>query len=76
LSNIKIEAIRKATHGAGTALVASAVSSIAGFSILYFAPMPVFSAYGLLTAVMIFFALTVSIIVLPSLLMLGTPKIK
>jgi len=76
LSNIKIEAIRKATHGAGTALVASAVSSIAGFSILYFAPMPIFSAYGLLTAVMIFFALTVSIIVLPSLLMLGTPKIK
>lgn len=76
LTNNKIEAVRNATHGAGTALVASAASSIAGFSILSFAPMPIFAAYGLLTAIMIFLALTVSIIVLPSLLILGTPKIK
>ncbi|SVD68024.1 uncharacterized protein METZ01_LOCUS420878, partial [marine metagenome] len=35
-------------------------------------PMPIFSAYGILTAVMIFLALTSSLLVLPSLLLLVT----
>jgi len=37
--------------------------------------MPMFSTYGILTAVMIFLALTASLVVLPSLLMLITPEL-
>ena len=37
-----------------------------------FAPMPLFAAYGLLTAIMIAFAATASLVVLPGLLMLVT----
>jgi len=41
-----------------------------GFAIMAFAPMPMFSTYGLLTALMIFLALVAALVVLPSLLML------
>ena len=54
------------------ALVASAASSVVGFAILAFAPMPMFAAYGLLTTVMIFLAAVASLVVLPPLLMLVT----
>lgn len=40
-------------EGTGLALVASAASSAVGFGILSLAPMPLFAAYGLLTALMI-----------------------
>ena len=49
-------------------------TSILGFTIMAFAPMPMFSSYGILTAVMIFLAVTASLLVLPSLLLLVTPK--
>ena len=68
----KFEAMRKAARGTGMALLGSAASSIVGFAIMGFAPMPMFSAYGQLTAVMIGFALISSLIVLPSLLVLIT----
>ncbi len=71
----RLSAIKRAARGTGVALVASAVSSIAGFVILGFAPMPMFAAYGQLTAVMILFALLASLIVLPSLLMVITKEI-
>jgi uncharacterized protein len=48
--------------------VASAVSSVVGFVVLAFAPMPMFASFGLLTAVMIAMALTATIVVLPPLL--------
>jgi predicted RND superfamily exporter protein len=64
--------MRKAARGTGMALLGSAASSIVGFAIMGFAPMPMFSAYGQLTAVMIGFALISSLIVLPSLLVLIT----
>lgn len=70
----KMTALRRAAKGTGVALVASAASSIVGFGILGFAPMPLFSSYGILTAVMIFLALAASILVLPSLLVLVTRK--
>ena len=73
-SENRIEALRKAANGAGMALMASAASSILGFAILGFAPMPMFSAFGILTALMIFLALVASIVVLPSLLLLVTPE--
>jgi predicted RND superfamily exporter protein len=58
--------------GTGVALVASAASSAVGFGILALAPMPLFAAYGLLTALMIVMALTATLVVLPSVLMLIT----
>ena len=60
--------------GTGGALLASALSSVVGFAILAFAPMPMFASYGLLTAVMIVLASVASLAVLPSLLLLVTPK--
>ena len=70
----KMQALRQAANGTGVALVASAVSSIVGFTILGFAPMPMFSSFGFLTAIMIFLALAASLVVLPSLLLLVTTE--
>ncbi|MEM9513347.1 MAG: efflux RND transporter permease subunit [Actinomycetota bacterium] len=61
-------AVRIAGEGTGLALVASAVSSAVGFGILALAPMPLFAAYGLLTALMILMALVATLAVLPALL--------
>jgi predicted RND superfamily exporter protein len=69
-----LEAVRVAGDGTGTALIASASSSIVGFAILGFAPMPLFASYGFLTAVMILMALGSSLLVLPGLLVLVTRR--
>ena len=68
----KLNSIRVAARGTGMALLGSAASSVVGFAIMGFAPMPVFSSYGQITAVMIVFALIASLIVLPCLLVLIT----
>ena len=68
----RIQALTRAARGTGVALVASAASSVVGFPIMGFAPMPMFASYGQLTAVMITLARLASLIVLPSLLMLVT----
>ena len=65
-------AVRISGEGTGTALVASAISSAVGFGILAFAPMPLFAAYGLLTAIMIMMALVATLVVLPGILVLIT----
>ena len=65
-----LEAVRSAAEGTGTALVLSGSTSIIGFGLLALAPMPLFAAYGLLTAVMVGFSLLASLTVLPSLLYL------
>ena len=70
----RVQALRQAAQGTGVALLASAATSILGFTIMGFAPMPMFSAYGILTAVMIFLAAVASLLVLPSLLFLVTPS--
>lgn len=70
----RLEALRAAGGGTGSALAASALSSVVGFTILSFAPMPMFASYGFLTAVMIVLAFSASLFVLPSLLMLVTPR--
>ena len=64
------ECLRAAASGTGVALAGSAASSIVGFGVLAFAPMPIVSTYGILTATMIFLAAVASLLVLPSLLML------
>ena len=69
----KMQALQQTANGTGVALMASAASSIVGFIILGFAPMPMFSSFGYLTAIMIFLALAASLVVLPSLLLLVTP---
>ena len=69
----KVLALRRAAHGTGVALMASAATSIVGFTVMAFAPMPLFASYGILTAVMIFLAAAASLVVLPSLLLLVTP---
>lgn len=63
------EALYRTGAGTGTALVGSTFTSAAGFIILAFAPMPMFAAFGLLTALMIVFALIASLLVLPGLLL-------
>ena len=68
----KMQALRQAANGTGMALLASAISSIVGFTIMGFAPMPMFSTYGILTAVMISLAMLASLVVLPSLLLMVT----
>ena len=64
----RLEAVRTAAAGTGTALLLSGTTSIVGFGLLALAPMPIFAAYGLLTAVMIGLSLAASLTVLPSLL--------
>jgi len=66
----EIQAMEQAVRGTGVALLASAATSIIGFAIMGFAPMPVFSAYGILTAVMIMMSATASLLILPTLLLL------
>ena len=69
-----MRAMERTARGTGTALMASAGSSICGFAIMALAPMPMFSAYGILTAVMVFMAAAAALLVLPSLLLLVTPE--
>jgi predicted RND superfamily exporter protein len=69
---LRMEAVRRASRGTGVALLASAASSVVGFGILSFAPMPLFASYGLLTAVMIALAAITTLLVLPSLLVMVT----
>ena len=69
----KVQALRQAAQGTGVALMASAATSIVGFTVMAFAPMPLFASYGILTALMIFLAATASLVVLPSLLLLVAP---
>ena len=72
----RFPALRRAGEGTGGALVISALTSIAGFTVLGLAPMPIFAVYGVLTAVMIALAVLVTLLVLPSLLLFVTPSLK
>lgn len=69
-----LEAVRRAGTGTGGALVLSALTSVLGFAVMATAPTPIFSTFGLLTAVMIALALAASLLVLPSLLVMATKK--
>ena len=67
-------ALQKTLNGTGIALLGSAISSIIGFAIMGFAPMPMFASFGQITAIMIFLALISSVFVLPSLLVIVSKK--
>lgn len=75
-SSSREQALKLAARGTGTALMVSGASSIVGFAILGFSPMPLFSSFGVITALMIFLALTASLLVLPVLLLSVAPSIK
>lgn len=72
----RFPALRRTGEGTGGALAISAATSITGFLVMATAPMPMFVTFGILTAVMIAFSLLVSLLVLPSLLLLITPSRK
>lgn len=61
-----------AAAGTGMALAGSAASSVIGFTVMGFAPMPLFATYGVISAVMVLMAGVASLLVLPSLLLLVT----
>ncbi len=64
-----LSALRAAASGTGAALAGSAASSVVGFSVLGFAPMPLFSTYGVISAVMVLMAGVASLLVLPAMLL-------
>ena len=72
----RLQAMRQAAKGTGMALLGSAASSVVGFAIMGLAPMPMFSAFGFITATMIFLAAAAALLVLPSLLMLVTSEMR
>jgi predicted RND superfamily exporter protein len=70
----RMRAVQRVGASTGNALIGSAVSSVIGFAVMSFAPMPLFATYGFLTAVMIILAAAAALIVLPPLLMVITPE--
>lgn len=69
-----LSAVQRAGQGTGGALVLSALTSVLGFSVMALAPNPIFATFGTLTAVMIGLALVAALVVLPSLLVMATPR--
>ena len=72
----RFPALRRTGDGTGGALAISAATSMTGFLVMALAPMPMFVTFGVLTAVMIGASLVVTLLVLPSLLLLVTPSRK
>jgi predicted RND superfamily exporter protein len=72
----RFPALRRAGEGTGGAILLSAITSIVGFGVMATAPTPIFSSFGELMAVMILIAVVVALLVLPSLLIVVTPRRK
>ncbi len=70
----KKKALVNTAGSTGIALLGSCLSTAAGFTVIAFAPMPMFSTFGVLTAVMIAMSFMVAIIALPCLLYIFTPQ--
>ncbi len=69
-----VAAVRRSAAGTGGALAVSALTSVLGFGVMALAPAPIFSSFGELMAVMILFSAAAALFVLPSLLVLVTPR--
>ena len=65
------EALRAALNTTGVALMLSAVTTMAGFAVLLFSPMPVIQDFGLITAITVLFSLILAVMVLPVLVELA-----
>ena len=70
----KKTALESTARQTGSALFGSAASTILGFLLIGLVPMPMFSAFGILTALMILMAFIAALLVLPSMLMLVTKE--
>jgi predicted RND superfamily exporter protein len=70
----KMTALSVTSRNTGMALFGTAISTALGFAVIAFAPMPMFAAFGLLTAVMIALSFLMALFALPSLLLLFTPS--
>ncbi|MFW2383794.1 MAG: MMPL family transporter [Acidimicrobiales bacterium] len=69
-----LAAVRRAAAGTGGALAVSALTSVLGFAVMALAPAPVFASFGELMAVMILLSAAAALFVLPSLLVLVSPR--
>ncbi|RMH74619.1 MAG: hypothetical protein D6683_12490, partial [Actinomyces sp.] len=65
-----IIALDRAAATTGGALVASALTTVVGFVVLYFAPLPAVGQLGLLMAVTVAYTFVVSALLLPPFLLL------
>ena len=65
------EALRAALNTTGVALMLSAITTMAGFAVLLFSPMPVIQDFGLITAITVLFSLILAVMVLPVLVELS-----
>ncbi|MFC2058720.1 RND family transporter [Chloroflexota bacterium] len=70
----KRTALFTTARNTGMALFGTALSTALGFAVIAFAPMPMFSMFGVLTAVMIVLSFLMALFALPSLLLLLTPS--
>lgn len=70
----KMTALFNTSRSTGMALFGTAISTALGFAVIIFAPMPMFSAFGLLTAMMIVLSFLMALFALPGLLMLFVPS--
>jgi predicted RND superfamily exporter protein len=70
----KKKALSNTAGNTGIALLGSCLSTATGFAVLAFAPMPMFSTFGILTALMIAMSFMVAVVILPCLLYLFTPQ--
>ncbi|MBT4512446.1 MAG: MMPL family transporter, partial [Chloroflexi bacterium] len=72
--NDKRSALRITAETTGLALFSAALTTVVGFTVIAFAPMPMFSTFGILTAIMIALSLLMALFALPSLLYAFAPK--
>lgn len=59
------KALRTALNTTGMALTLSALTTMAGFLVLTFSPMPIIQDFGLITAITVMFSLVLSLVLLP-----------
>jgi predicted RND superfamily exporter protein len=64
-------ALREAIDTTGVALMLSATTTMAGFAVLLFSPMPIIQDFGLITAITVLFSLVLALMVLPVLVELA-----
>lgn len=69
--SVQFHALRAALNTTGVALMLSAVTTMAGFAVLLFSPMPVIQDFGLITAITVLFSLILAVMVLPVLVELA-----
>ena len=59
------KALRTSLNTTGMALMLSAMTTMAGFLVLSFSPMPIIQDFGLITAITVMFSLILSLVLLP-----------